>query len=458
MPGSPQYRYTRDEQQLSQLLRAIDGVTTRLAARYALVGGELLQDVVFHTDSSGVITQMDCDAPADDAVPLLIPAVHNAHSHAFQWALRGKTHILAAGHEADDFWSWRETMYALADRLSPAEVEVLATEAYKAMAASGYASVGEFHYVHHGPEGTPTDPPWATAEAHVRAARAAGIHLTLIPVLYMRAGAGKPPALRQRRFIFESAEAFIAHVRAMRAALAGPGVDVAIGVHSVRAAPLDEIAAVARAADADGVVRHIHASEQRRELAECRDEHGMSPIAALRHAGFLGPRTTVVHATHLDGLDVSLLADSGTIVCACPTTERDLGDGLLDARGLLARGVPICVGSDSHAVVDAAEELRLLELHERLRHERRNVLALPERGWLRVSQTLMAAASAGAPALGLGSGDLTVSARLDAIVPPATDAIASVEEAWAAIESWLFVPGARRVERLWVGAREVALA
>ena len=119
--------------------------------------------------------------------------------------------------------------------------------------------------------------------------------------------------------------------------------------------------------------------------------------------------------------------------------------------------MPICVGSDSHAVVDAAEELRLLELHERLRHERRNVLALPERGWLRVSQTLMAAASAGAPALGLGSGDLTVGARLDAIVPPTTDAIASVEEAWAAIESWLFVPGARRVEKLWVGAREVAL-
>ena len=124
MPSSPQYRYTRDEQQLSQLLRAIDGVTTRLAARYALVGGELLQDVIFHADSEGVITKIDRDAPADDAVPLLIPAVHNAHSHAFQWALRGKTHVLAAGHEADDFWSWREQMSALADRRARARPRI----------------------------------------------------------------------------------------------------------------------------------------------------------------------------------------------------------------------------------------------------------------------------------------------------------------------------------------------
>ena len=128
---------------------------TRVAARWALVAGELRSDVVMHADSSGRITRIE-NAADENAVPLLIPAVHNAHSHAFQWALRGKTHVLAAGHEADDFWSWRETMYALADRLTPAEVEALATEAYKAMAASGYASVGEFHYVHHGPEGVPT--------------------------------------------------------------------------------------------------------------------------------------------------------------------------------------------------------------------------------------------------------------------------------------------------------------
>jgi cytosine/adenosine deaminase-related metal-dependent hydrolase len=181
----------------------------------------------------------------------------------------------------------------------------------------------------------------------------------------------------------------------------------------------------------------------------------MSPIQVLHHAGFLGPRSTIVHATHLDARDRDLIERSGTVVCACPTTERDLGDGLLDTRGLLERGVAIAVGSDSHAVVDAAEELRLLELHERLRYERRNVLALSSRGWSRVSQALLASASAGARSLGLGAGDLTVGARFDAFVPRGTTIVDTEEAAWAAIEAWLFVPSARGVDRMWVGGRLV---
>jgi len=421
----------------------------RVAARFALVGGVMQRDVVFELDGARVAS-ITTGVPTDDAVPALAPAVHNAHSHAFQWALRGRTHRLEPGREHDDFWSWREQMYALADRLTPAEVEAIAVDAYRAMVASGYASVGEFHYLHHGPGGEPTDPAWATAEAMVRAARTAGIHLVLIPVLYRRAGAGRAPAERQRRFVFASAEAFVAYVRGMRAALAGPGVDVAIGVHSVRAASRDDIAVVAAAAREDGVVCHTHASEQRRELAECRAEHGRSPIAVLHDAGALGPHATVVHATHLDGLDRELIASTGTIVCACPTTERDLDDELLDTRDLLRRGVPIAVGSDSHAVVDAADELRLLELHERLRYERRNVLALPERGWLRVADALMHCASAGASSLGLGAGDLTVGSRFDAIEFGGAE-LASEDDAWRAVEHWLFVPRSTALRRVHVG-------
>lgn len=421
-----------------------------VAARFALVSGRIERDVVFHL-RDGYVERIERGVAVRDAAYVLVPAVHNAHSHAFQWALRGRTHQLAPGREADDFWSWREQMYALADELDASAVEAIATDAYRAMVRSGYASVGEFHYLHHGPGGVTTHPRWETAEAMVRAARTAGIHLVLIPVLYRRAGSGRPPLLRQRRFVFESAADFVDYVRGMRASVAGPTVDVAIGVHSVRAADLHDIGAIARASDEDGVVRHVHASEQRRELAECRAETGMSPIAALRHAGFLGPSATVVHATHLDALDVELLASTGTTVCACPTTERDLGDGLLDTRALMQREIPIAVGSDSHAVVDAAEELRLLELHERLRFERRNVLALPERGWLRVAQALMACAGAGARSLGLGPGDLSEGARFDALELDDPGVRASDDDPWLAIERWLFVPGEPHPRRVYVG-------
>lgn len=367
---------------------------------------------------------------------MAIPRIPNAHSHAFQWRMRGHSHAAEAGHEDDDFWSWRREMYGLASSLTADDVEQIASEAYRAMVRAGFSWVGEFHYLHHPLAG---DGPMAMAEAHVRAARTAGIGLTLLPVAYNRGGFGKPAAGAQLRFSFPDVEAFLSYTNDLRDAVAGEGVVVGIGVHSVRAVPREWLGPIARAGREADVPIHIHASEQRAELRECRREHGVTPIRLLAEEEFLGPSTTIVHATHVDDEELDLLEASDTLVCACPSTERDLGDGLLRASDMLRRGIRLCVGSDSHVVVDAREELRLLELHERLRVERRNVLTLPEQNRLRPGDVVLAEASTnGAASLGVPYRGLEVGAPWPPIfVEPDAD-IASRRNAERAFDRWLF--------------------
>jgi formimidoylglutamate deiminase len=311
--------------------------------------------------------------------PFSIPAMANAHSHAFQRDLRGVAERPAPeAHARDDFWSWRTAMFAAAGRLDPERMRDVAARVYAEMRTAGYGVVGEFHYVHHQPDGTPYEEPNAMALAVAEAARAVGLRIVLLPAAYARGGwDGGDRALGpgQRRFGDPDVDTFLARVDALRGWAADrPGVDVAVAAHSVRAVPAPWLEAIARYADEHGLPRHVHAHEQRRELGECEAEHGCSPIALLERTGFLGPRTSVIHGVHVSDGDVRALAESDTIVVSCPTTEGNLGDGHLPAMVYREAGVRLAIGSDSQVRVDPFEELRELETGARRERELRSGL------------------------------------------------------------------------------------
>lgn len=316
----------------------------------------------------------------DGATTLRLPGFVNAHSHAFQRALRGRVELRSKDHPDDDFWSWREAMYAAANSVSVDDVEALAAWAYLDMLRAGFVAVGEFHYLHHDVDGRPFADPLAMSRALVRAADRVGMRLVLLETAYGAGGFDKPLTSGQRRFGFATVEAYLDHVAAARAELTSSSTTIGYAVHSVRACPRPWIEAIARAAaDAadGGAVLHVHACEQRAEVEACRAATGLSPIGLLEACGALGPRTTIVHGTHLDDDDIALLAARKAVVCITPSTERNLGDGLCRISDLVAAGVGICIGTDSHARIDVVDELRSLEDHERLRLMRRNVLTQP---------------------------------------------------------------------------------
>ena len=283
----------------------------------------------------------------------------NVHSHAFQRDLRA---IGESSEPMADFWSWRETMYRLAEALEPDSMREVAGRAYAEMAAAGYGAVGEFHYVHHRPDGTPYEEPNAMALALADAAAAAGLELVLLPAAYHRGG--------HPRFRDPSVDDYLARVDALR--LSGQAVGVA--AHSVRAVPADWLGELAAYADTYGLVRHVHAHEQPRELAECEAEHGCTPIELLERTGFLSSHTTIVHGIHVSERDIALVAEAGAIVATCPTTEGNLGDGHFPALVYRDAGVRLAIGSDSNVVIDPFEELR--ELETGARRERRTRHAL----------------------------------------------------------------------------------
>ena len=296
---------------------------------------------------------------------LRLPGFVNAHSHTFQRALRGS----AAG---GDFWAWRETMLAEADRQTPELVRREYERTYREMLASGYTAVGEFHYLG-------VEEAYAAAEA----AEAAGMTFVLLHVAYARGGL---PRFRQ-----DSVVEFIEQVDGLRAL----GIAVGVAPHSVRACPADWLREIGRYAASESLPLHVHADEQPKEIEECLAEHGCRPIELLARTGCLGERTTVVHATHADGSELDLLAESGTTVCACPTTEADLADGFLPAARIEHRGIPLCIGSDSNVRIDPLEELRELEGIARRQTGKRGVFS--------TERLLRFGADEGARALGLES-------------------------------------------------------
>jgi len=301
--------------------------------------------------------------PTTELPGLTLPGLANAHSHAFHRALRGRTH-----DEKGTFWTWRERMYAVADRLDPDRYLALARAVYAEMALAGITCVGEFHYLHHGPGGTPYAEPNAMGEALLTAAAEAGIRITLLDACYLTGGIGQLPEGPQLRFADRNVDAWAA-----RAAAILPREHAKIGgaIHSVRAVPPTELEVVASWAYGPGVPLHTHLSERRAENADCLAAYGRTPTVLLAERGALDQGGTVVHAIHLTAEDIAEIGRGGTRVCLCPTTERDLADGIGPAPELAAAGAPIVLGSDSHAVVDLFEEARAVELDERLRSGRR---------------------------------------------------------------------------------------
>lgn len=338
----------------------------RWFAEMALLPGGLARHVLL-TARDGRWVEVASDADPGDAERvkgLVVPGLANCHSHAFHRALRGRTHA-----DGGTFWTWREAMYAVAARLDPDRYLTLARAAYAEMALAGVTSVGEFHYLHHGPDGRPYANPNAMGEALRQAAREAGVRLTLLDTCYLTgaldAGGHRPLEGVQRRFGDGDVQRWADRVAAMTD---DEGFRVGAAIHSVRAVPRDQLAEVRAAVHDRGpdVVTHAHVSEQPAENDACVAVYGRTPVGLLHDAGLVDGRFSAVHATHLTDDDVRTLGTSRATACFCPTTERDLADGIGPARALLDAGARLSLGSDQHAVVDLLEEARALEMHERL--------------------------------------------------------------------------------------------
>ena len=360
----------------------------------AWVDGAVVESVRLVVDGD-VLTGVSVAEPGPEDVRLsglVLPGFANAHSHAFHRGLRGRTHV------AGDFWSWRTLMYDLAGRLTPDGYLALARAAYAEMVLAGWTVVGEFHYLHHGPGGAAYDDANAMGQALVQAAEEAGIRLTLLDACYLQGGLdGRPLEGPQLRFGDGSVDAWATRVAGLRD---GPRVRHGVAAHSVRAVPRSALPVLA-----GHPVRHVHVSEQPAENADCLAATGLTPTGLLAAEGFLGEGATAVHATHLTDDDVALLA--GTAACLCPTTERDLADGIGPFRALAA-GSPLCVGSAQHAVVDPFEELRGVEAGERL--------SSLQRGRFSPTELVTAGTAAGYRALGWDGGVLRAGALADLTV------------------------------------------
>jgi len=371
---------------------------------------------------------------------LTIPGLANAHSHAFQRALRGRTQT-----GDGSFWTWREQMYRAAATLDPDGYLALARATFGEMALAGITTVGEFHYLHHGPGGVPYADPNAMGHALLEAAAEAGIRITLLDACYLRGGFGAELDDVQRRFSDGSAEAWAGRIDRLGE---GPGVRVGAAIHSVRAVEPDDAAVVAEWAATQSRPLHAHVSEQPAENDACVGAYGLTPMALFDQAGVLSDRFTAVHATHLADSDFELLRATGVSCCLCPTTERDLGDGVAPARRMVEAGARLSLGTDSNAAIDMFEEARAVELDERL--------TTGTRGGHRAADLLSAASENGHASLGWPeAGRIAPGALADlATVGLASPRLAGTELGHA-VESLVFAAAPSDVRHVMVGGRFV---
>ena len=376
---------------------------TTYFAQWAWRGAEHTVANVRITVNNGVISAVEENAAKQEGdvaiAGVVMPGLVNAHSHAFHRALRGRTH-----GGTGDFWSWRTPMYEIANRLTPDLYRELAAMTFAEMALSGITGVGEFHYIHHNTDGKKYKNPNEMGLAMVQAAQRAGIRIALLDVAYLHAALDKPePLAEQKRFSDGNIDAWLDRVDALGEG--GEGWTVGMAPHSVRAVHPRELEEVV--ANRHGKVVHLHVSEQPAENAACVAATGMTPTQVLDHVGLLGPHMTAVHATHLTETDISLLGKSHTCVCLCPTTERDLADGVGPAAALRDAGATLSLGTDSNAFIDMFEETRAIETDERL--------VTGKRGLHTPSALLAAATSVGAKSLGWGQHGIQVGAPADFI-------------------------------------------
>jgi formiminoglutamate deiminase len=415
----------------------------RLWCEWAWLGGDTaVAGVVLAIDGDrlSAVERADEPPPADAEAlrGLVLPGLVNAHSHAFHRALRSRTQ---AGRGT--FWTWRDQMYRLAATLTPESYGRLAAATFAEMAEAGITTVGEFHYLHHQPGGRPYEDANEFGEALRAAAAEAGVRLTLLDTCYLHGGIGAEPNEVQRRFADASADAWVERVSALKD---GPTVRVGAAVHSVRAVAPNEMVVAGQWATDHRCVLHAHVSEQPAENDDCVAAYGATPVEVLGRAGLLGERFTAVHATHLTDGDVAALG--GSHVCFCPTTERDLADGIGPAAALTGAGAALCLGSDSHAVIDLFEEARAVELDARL--------ATGERGHLPAVALLTAATDGGARSLGWPeAGRLEAGALADLAVVDLGGATMAGAAPGHLVEAAVFAATAADVRDVMVGGRWV---
>lgn len=415
-------------------------VRQRLWAAQAWLGGRWRERVVFEIDDRGRWARIDADQPPPEGAERLdapvLPPLVNAHSHAFQRAFVGLAERRDGAH--DDFWSWRDRMYGVALRITPAQLRAVAAQLYAELLDGGYTQVCEFHYLHHAEDGRPYADPAAMSQALAAAAADAGIGLTLLPVLYERAGFAQP-ALRpdQRRFA-TTVDTVLALQRA--GAAMGAHVNAGVAVHSLRAARPASLRALAAASEGP---LHVHVAEQTAEVSDCLQATGCRPVEWLaRHAG-LDARWQLVHATHAEAHEIDAVAAAGAGVVICPSTEANLGDGLPDLPRWLDGGVPLAVGSDSQVVRAWPEELRWLEYGQRLVRRARNVAAAPGTEPATAARLYGRALAAGAGAAGFERWGFEPGARADLLVLNTGDSGDSVFSG---------LPPAHRLDALVFGA------
>ena len=430
---------------------------TRYWCELAWLGGpRTTQGVVIEVEN-GRISAITSDqvAPPPGATPLpglTLPALANAHSHAFHRVLRGRTQ-----GERGTFWTWRDLMYRVAAGLDPDNYYRLARATFAEMAMAGIGVVGEFHYVHHRPGGGAYDDPNAMGVSLAAAATDAGIRLTLLDTLYLHGGFASDAAsgyapLReeQARFSDGSCEEWADRMDDLAATICGPNTAVGAAVHSVRAVDPTSIGIAARWAADNHAPLHVHVSEQPAENRGCLEAHGRTPIAVIAGAGGLGPDTTLVHATHASKEDISLVGEVGANCCLCPTTERDLADGIGPSEALAAAGARLCVGSDSHAIVDLFEETRAVELGQRV--------TKLERGVHSTETLALMATTNGYRSLGWrGGGALTPGSLADFTTIGLDSARLAGTDPAHALATAIFAASSADVHHLVVGGRPVVV-
>jgi formiminoglutamate deiminase len=386
--------------------------------------------------TDGVIMAVEPGAPSDGATRFAGAAVSglpNLHSHAFQRGMAGLAERRGPGD--DSFWTWREVMYRFLDRLTPDDVEAIAAWAFIEMLEAGFTAVGEFHYLHHAPDGRPYADLAEMAGRIAAAAAEAGIGLTLLPVLYGHGNfGGAPPAAGQRRFLNDR-DGFERLVEGSTRALAAlPESRLAIAPHSLRAVGLHDLRWLSERWPDRPL--HIHVAEQDREVADCLAVHGRRPVELLAETVMLDERWCLIHATHAEPHEIDLVARSGAVAGLCPVTEANLGDGIFDATRFLDRGGRFGVGSDSLVRISAADELRTLEYVQRLRHRSRNALGRP--GSSTGRRLYDAACAGGGRALGRAVGALAPGRRADIVVLDRDHPALAAASDDALLDAWIF--------------------
>lgn len=385
----------------------------------------------------------------------ILPGLVSAHSHAFQRAIRGRTEYRTS--QRDDFWTWREAMYAAAMRLSPDDLAAVSKLCFLEMARAGITAVGEFHYLHRDAQGRAYADPNELDLRVARAAREVGLRTVLLRVAYARAGFGVEENPRQRRFIEGSPDEYLRNLDALSAQVRGdPLLTVGAAPHSVRACPAEWIAPIAAEAKRRGFPLHLHVSEQPGEVAQCKAEHGLTPPLLLEKLGALHEQTTAVHAVHLDDEDIATLGRARATVCACPTTERNLGDGIVRADKLLAAGARISLGTDSEVQLAPLEDARALEYHLRLVEQQRAVLDPREGELCGLGARLYSFASEGGmQSLGIPGGALRVGEPADFLIVDLDDPSIAGVAADDLVAAVVFSLERTAIREVWVAGEPI---